>query len=32
MLKTLLLHGLTAALGAWLGLALVLWPLFASGR
>lgn len=28
MLKTLLLHGLTAALGAWIGLALVLAPIF----
>ena len=28
MLKELLFRGLIAALGAWLGLALVLWPLF----
>jgi len=28
MLKELLLRGLTAALGAWLGLALVLAPVF----
>lgn len=30
MIKSLIIQAAVTALGAWLGLALVLWPIFAS--